>query len=466
MKQFTPFVAMLALALSAAAQDYKTTVIYQEPNLRPGSTQLNNAGEVAGSYISSSGASHMFRWSKTDKLQDLGTLGGSSSGSTAINDAGEIVGGSLLPEDKTGHAVFWSPATGLVDIGGFGGFTGYAVGINNSSQVTGLSYLRNNQIPHAFFWSPSGGLQDIGDGVSSEGIAINGNGQVVGLLQDRHNRVDGFLWSQTGGFQVFNPTAFGDTATVGVSDSGLVAGNFSSGHCLIGEGCGFVWSQSGGFQLLTLNGTSVHVLYENAAGTVVGYVNTTAGTYHIFLWTQNSGVQDLGVLPGRSYSYPYALNNKGEVLGVSCKADGVCRGFVWRPGQGMKAIPDSDNSSRVFTKINDAGQLIGVINNAETVLLSPWVHVKLASSQNPSKLGQSVTFTAAASSVEGVPKDGELVTFKVGNRVLGSVPLVAGVATFTASSFAVGTHAVTATYAGDVNYDAQKSGALQQVVTP
>ena len=116
--------------------------------------------------------------------------------------------------------------------------------------------------------------------------------------------------------------------------------------------------------------------------------------------------------------------------------------------------------------MNDAGQIVGIVNYSRTVLLSPWVHVREVSSQNPSKMGQSVTFTARANSVEWAPKDGELVTFKTGKTVLGTAPLVAGVASLTTSSLVVGTHAVTAIYAGDVNYDSETSGALRQVVTP
>ena len=464
MKSLTLFVATLALALSATAQDYRTVEVHKESIVRPDCCQMNNSGQVTGSTFDSN--VHLFRWSKTTKFQDLGTLGGSTSFNSAINDAGQIAGQADLSGDTATDAILWSPATGMQDLGNLGGYLAGAVALNNSGQVVGYSYTPGNHTTHAFFWAPSGGMQDIGAGDGSGANAINASGQVLGSQQDNQGHSYPFLWSQTSGLQYLTPPGSTGSTLTGINDSGLVIGNANRSDCAIDSGCGFTWTQAGGFQTLAMNGASVSALYVNASGAVVGFAGSNYSNQHAFLWTQSGGIQDLGVLPGKTSSFPYALNNKGEVLGVSCISDGThCKSFVWRPGQGMKAILHS-NSYKIFTQLNDAGQILGLFNYSQTVLLSPWVHVKLVSSQNPSKMGQSVTFTARANSVEGAPKDGELVTFKTGKTVLGTAPLVAGVASLTTSSLVVGTHAVTATYAGDVNYDSETSGALQQVVTP
>ena len=276
-----------------------------------------------------------------------------------------------------------------------------------------------------------------------------------------------FFWSQTGGLQVLIPPQSINVYPQGLTDSGQVVGNFSSAECP-NDGCGFIWTQTGGFSLVKINGTPGTAVRQNADGTVIAYVGAAPyTTLHAFSWTLNGGAVDLGMLPGMSISVPRSINSKGQILGVACAISGArCKDFVWSAGQGMRVIPKSSAFSNVYWAINDAGQILGLIDYAKTVVLTPWIHVKLESSQNPSKLGQSVTFTATASSVAGPPKDGERVTFRAGKKVLGSVRLVTGVATLTTSSLVIGTHAVTATYAGDANYDAQKSGALQQVVTP
>lgn len=86
----------------------------------------------------------------------------------------------------------------------------------------------------------------------------------------------------------------------------------------------------------------------------------------------------------------------------------------------------------------------------------------LTSSQNPSQVGQAVTFTATASSSSGTPTG--TVTFKDGAVVLGTGTLSSGIATFTTSTLALGSHSITASYAGAANFAASASAALIQAV--
>ena len=56
-------------------------------------------------------------------MQDLGTLGGTDSDGTAINDAGQVTGTSTLTGDfttQTQHAFLWDGAT-MRDLGTLGG---------------------------------------------------------------------------------------------------------------------------------------------------------------------------------------------------------------------------------------------------------------------------------------------------------------------------------------------------------
>ena len=90
--------------------------------------------------------------------------------------------------------------------------------------------------------------------------------------------------------------------------------------------------------------------------------------------------------------------------------------------------------------------------------------VTLSSSVNPSQVEQPVTFTAAVSSPLGSPPDGELITFKDGSATIGTRPLSGGVAAFTTSALAKGTHTIRAYYPGDSEFTASHSAALKQVV--
>jgi uncharacterized repeat protein (TIGR03803 family) len=86
----------------------------------------------------------------------------------------------------------------------------------------------------------------------------------------------------------------------------------------------------------------------------------------------------------------------------------------------------------------------------------------LASSLNPSKYGQTVTFTATVTSAGPTPTG--TVTFKNGSKSIGSATLSGGVAKFTTSTLAVGTLTTTASYSGDAANENSTSPAVKQVV--
>jgi hypothetical protein len=87
--------------------------------------------------------------------------------------------------------------------------------------------------------------------------------------------------------------------------------------------------------------------------------------------------------------------------------------------------------------------------------------VALASSSNPSSLGQAITFTATASGTGGTPTG--TVTFKDGPATLGTGTLDGtGRATYATSALATGSHSITAVYGGDSNFATATSSTLTQ----
>jgi hypothetical protein len=92
--------------------------------------------------------------------------------------------------------------------------------------------------------------------------------------------------------------------------------------------------------------------------------------------------------------------------------------------------------------------------------------VALVSSANPVLVQNAVTFTATLSSSAGVPANGDTVTFydNTASAPLGTGTVTAGVATYTTSSLAVGTHSITAIFTTDVNFLGATSPALSELV--
>ncbi|HYL37987.1 MAG TPA: Ig-like domain-containing protein [Bryobacteraceae bacterium] len=111
--------------------------------------------------------------------------------------------------------------------------------------------------------------------------------------------------------------------------------------------------------------------------------------------------------------------------------------------------------------VNFASSVSGVLN--QTVNQQAATTTSLASSLNPSKSGQTVTFTATVTSGAGTPAGS--VTFKDGTTILNTLPLNAsGQASFATSALTVGTHSITAVYGGNLSFLGSVSPVVKQVV--
>jgi probable HAF family extracellular repeat protein len=134
----------------------------------------------------------------TYSLVDLGTLGGSRSAASCINNSGQVVGVAHTgPGLTTQHAFLWTAEDGMIDLGVLtSDGSGDSVGnyVNDLGQVVGLSLAdplpddEEEEPPpttHAFLWTPQEGMVDLApDTRDSRAYAINNFGEVVGCVQD------------------------------------------------------------------------------------------------------------------------------------------------------------------------------------------------------------------------------------------------------------------------------------------
>ncbi len=87
----------------------------------------------------------------------------------------------------------------------------------------------------------------------------------------------------------------------------------------------------------------------------------------------------------------------------------------------------------------------------------------VTSSSNPANAGQPVTFTAAVSGFNISGATGN-VTFYDGGTALSAVAIINGQAQFSTSSLTLGTHSITASYAGDTNYLSSTSPVVTETI--
>ena len=139
---------------------------------------------------------------------------------------------------------------------------------------------------------------------------------------------------------------------LGVNSSGQVAGTTLSGDGICHA---FLWTQSSGLvDLGGLNGLSSWARGMND----LGYVAGVSDQSRAFLWAPEGGMLDLGTLGGR-FAMAYSVNNRGQVAGVGYIASGEMHPFLWSHADGMVDLGVLYGADGVGLALNESGQVVG-----------------------------------------------------------------------------------------------------------
>jgi probable HAF family extracellular repeat protein len=158
-------------------------------------TDINDLGvAVGGSHIAGNSAIRAFVW-RDGKMSELPVSSGNgSSAASAINNRGQIVGSASSVYGGPYHAFVYTDGV-TVDIGTMGGPVSTANGINDLGDVVGVSALPDNTY-HAFIYSHSDStLQDLGPVPWMSSVAaINNRRQIVGSILTTSGETHAVLW--------------------------------------------------------------------------------------------------------------------------------------------------------------------------------------------------------------------------------------------------------------------------------
>ncbi len=306
-------------------------------------TAINDSGEIAGdAYITGNSAYHAALWTNSSTAAiDLGTLGGTDSQANGINASGQVVG-LAFTTGSVQHAALWTNANGVaIDLGTLGGTVSQAYGINASGQIVGSANITNDAAGHAALWTnTNSGAIDLGTlgGTASQAKGINDSGQIVGFANTTgDSTTHAALWTNSSSPAIDIGTLGGSRSqAMGINDSGQIVGSAYITGDTASHAALWTNGSSPAVDLGTLGGTSSQANSINSAGQMVGWADLSNNTSHAALWTSGaSPAIDLNMLiptnSGWILSYPYAINDSGEIVGYGMVGGSNYHAFVLIP---------------------------------------------------------------------------------------------------------------------------------------
>jgi len=339
-------------------------------------------------------------------LTDLGPVGGAPGQAFSVASNGLAAGAAAVSNGMM-HATLWYQGM-KADIGtpGFGAQNSVAFSVNQRGQAVGESESLSalNPTDEDFCGFKAQGLLSKGVGCvpflweygvmtplptlgGSSGAAnlINNRGVVAGVAETSVRdpgcpapqvlQFKPVIWDREGVHEL--PTASGDPDGVAfsINDNGQVAG--ASGDCSTFSPQTLVnlqplhallWDTGTVTDLGNLGGTGhgmgIVALNLNNQGEVVGESDLPGDqAFHGFLWSRDTGMKDLGTLPGDAVSAALNINNRGEVIGVSLDANFNPRAFVWQNGTmtDLNTLVPADSPLALLLAcgINNRGEIVG-----------------------------------------------------------------------------------------------------------
>lgn len=95
----------------------------------------------------------------------------------------------------------------------------------------------------------------------------------------------------------------------------------------------------------------------NDRGQVAGLSEIGLGNYHLLLWDRARGIQDLGPVCKNVVD----INNAGQIVGTMADPNGRWQAFLWDPDSGRQLLGMLGGLRSEAKAINDLGQVVGTV---------------------------------------------------------------------------------------------------------
>ena len=300
-------------ATSAAPAITPAGTVYSIINLGPdsgGTALLNERGQAAFNSFNYYGGTNGYF--DGDRIREIGTLGGSYTEISAMNNQGVVVGSS---EDGAEHSnvlgFTWTAAGGMRALPGTS--VASAEAINDLNYIAGLN-AEAGISARAVRWNPGGGITPLGPRPTSlsEASAINQLNVATGFADSASGIINATLWDASG-----KPTNLG-----------------------------------------TLGGSRAFGFHINARSEVAGRSDITGNTREIgFFWRHLGGM--LPIDGGGPLTDVADLNDRTEAVGYTLRSDERLVAYKWTPTSGLTQLPSLSFRDTVASDINNGGDIVG-----------------------------------------------------------------------------------------------------------
>ncbi len=271
---------------------------------------------------------------------DMGMLAGKNAGeAVSVNEQGCGTGNCAL--NNTGQlsrAIFYlgfMVESNLQALGTLGGTLSEATDINNLNVIVGSSTLADGS-RHAFRQDMQGAatMQDVGvlvGGTESQAHAVNDAGTLVGggNAADGHYHV---IRQAAGGALVEDlgmPTNATDAMALDISSNGTLVGS-----ALLTNGTyrPFIYTNAYGYLPLPSGVSNAAASSINGQGLITGGGFASSTSNNVVIRWQGGVATNLGDMLGGRDAYAEDINNFGQIVGLARTTNGVYHGFLYDNG--------------------------------------------------------------------------------------------------------------------------------------
>ncbi len=308
------------------AQNWSSTSYKVDPDIE--NAAVVNANAVAKSY--SYGESNI----------DCTNLGAVYTGPLAINNmsGGVLINGPGQVGTIVGYFADANTDHGFQNSGGvcssidvLGAVGTLATGINNLGQIVG--YWSDGSTTHGFFQKPGAAPVTVdyqGAIGGTQLLGVNDAGQIIGVATLSGLQSQAFLYYGSMFYPIGTSSDPGYLIANGINGDATVAGNFPNNFedSLLPTS----WS---GTPILISPAPVAAVNAIDSNDDVVGYGYESAACANSsefcgFLWIGNAALTVL-TWPNSSFSYPYGINDFGQIVGEYVDLAGLQHGGLWVP---------------------------------------------------------------------------------------------------------------------------------------